>query len=150
MKAMSAAMKRVLAMRPASTALMTLTGAPGTPGWTMLTGCADAGVVTNRQAAMAVPAVSIGARLVIKSPLSEVGARLASSPRMGRDKSDGVHPANGSRTRIVSSRWGEVLTSATGQRINSSMRRTYLIACAGKSAHDRAPAVVPLQPSNSS
>ena len=61
-----------------------------------------------------------------------------------------THPANGSRTRMVSSRSGLVLTSATGQRISSSMRRTYLIACAGKSAQLRAPAVVPSQPSISS
>jgi hypothetical protein len=57
---------------------------------------------------------------------------------------------NGSRTRIVSSRSGEVLTSATGQRISSSMRRTYLIARAGRSAQLRAPWVDPGQPSISS
>ena len=56
----------------------------------------------------------------------------------------------GSLTKIVSSRSGDVLTSATGQRISSSMRRTYLIACAGRSAQLRAPAVVPCQPSISS
>ena len=36
--------------------------------------------------------------------------------------------ANGSRTRIVSSRSGLVETKATGQRISSSIRRIYLIA----------------------
>ena len=46
--------------------------------------------------------------------------------------------------------WQEVETSATGQRINSSMRRTYLIARAGKSAQLRAPRVEPGQPSISS
>ena len=51
----------------------------------------------------------------------------------------GANPRTGSRTRIVSSRSGEVLTSATGQRISSSMRRTYLIARAGRSAQLRAP-----------
>ena len=44
-------------------------------------------------------------------------------------------------TRIVSSRSGEVDNSATGHWINSSIRLTYLIAAAGRSAHDRAPAV---------
>ena len=41
---------------------------------------------------------------------------------------------NGSRTKIVSSRCGDVLTSATGQRISSSIRRTYLIAFPRRSA----------------
>ena len=58
--------------------------------------------------------------------------------------------ANGSRTKIVSSRCGEVDTNATGHSINSSIRRTYLIACAGKSAQLRAPAVVSCQPGISS
>ena len=44
----------------------------------------------------------------------------------------------------MSSRSGLVETSATGQRINSSMRRTYLIARAGKSAQLRAPRVEPV------
>ena len=44
----------------------------------------------------------------------------------------------------MSSRSGEVLTSATGQRISSSMRRTYLIARAGRSAQLRAPRVEPV------
>ena len=58
--------------------------------------------------------------------------------------------ANGSRTKMVSSRSGDVLTSATGQRISSSIRRTYLIARAGRSAQLRAPCVDPGQPSTSS
>src|SRR3546814_1680037 len=40
-----------------------------------------------------------------------------------------------------------VETSVTGHWINSSIRRIYLIACAGSSAQLRAPAVVSLQPS---
>ena len=58
--------------------------------------------------------------------------------------------SKGSVTRIVSSRSGEVDTSATGQSINSSILRTYLIALAGKSAHDRAPSVLSAQPDISS
>ena len=42
---------------------------------------------------------------------------------------------------MVSSRSGLVDKSATGQPTNSSTRRTYLIAAAGKSAQDRARAV---------
>ena len=44
----------------------------------------------------------------------------------------------------MSSRSGLVESSATGASINSSIRRTYFIACAGRSAQERAPAVVPL------
>ncbi len=58
--------------------------------------------------------------------------------------------SKGSVTKIVSSRSGEVETSATGQSINSSILRTYLIALAGKSAHERAPSVLSLQPDISS
>ena len=58
--------------------------------------------------------------------------------------------SKGSVTRIVSSRSGEVDTSATGQSINSSILRTYLIALAGKSAHDFAPSVLSSQPDISS
>ena len=58
--------------------------------------------------------------------------------------------SHGSVTRSVSSRSGDVETSATGQSINSSILRTYLIALAGKSAHDRAPSVLSLQPGISS
>src|SRR5690606_42108190 len=43
-----------------------------------------------------------------------------------------------------------VETEATGHSINSSIRRIYLIACAGRSAQRRAPAVVSLQPGMSS
>jgi hypothetical protein len=50
----------------------------------------------------------------------------------------------------VSSRSGEVESSATGAPISSSTRRTYLIACAGSSAQERAPALEPFQPSISS
>ena len=58
--------------------------------------------------------------------------------------------SKGSVTRIVSSRSGEVETSATGQSINSSILRTYLMALAGKSAHDLAPSVLSAQPDISS
>ena len=58
--------------------------------------------------------------------------------------------SKGSVTRIVSLRSGEVDTSATGQSINSSILRTYLIASAGKSAHDLAPSVLSSQPDISS
>ena len=44
----------------------------------------------------------------------------------------------------MSSRSGLVETIAAGQPINSSIRRIYLIACAGRSAHERAPAVEPV------
>ena len=57
---------------------------------------------------------------------------------------------NGSRTRIVSSRSGEVDSIATGHPMSSSIRRTYLIAAPGRSAHRRAPAVLPPHPSISS
>ena len=50
-------------------------------------------------------------------------------------------------TRIVSSRAGDVETRATGQRISSSTRRTYLMAGAGRSAQERAPLVEPDHPS---
>ena len=42
----------------------------------------------------------------------------------------------------MSSRLGLVDISATGQPTSSSIRRTYLIACAGNWPHERAPAVV--------
>lgn len=54
---------------------------------------------------------------------------------------------NGSWTRIVSSRSGLVDNSATGTPTSSSIRRTYFIACAGRSAHERALLVTPFQPS---
>lgn len=57
---------------------------------------------------------------------------------------------NGFWTRMVSSRSGLVDSSATGQPINSSTCRTYLIAAAGSSAHVLAPWVEHFQPSNSS
>ena len=40
---------------------------------------------------------------------------------------------------MVSSRSGLVDSSETGLSASSSIRRTYLTACAGRSAHDRAP-----------
>src|SRR5262249_13112856 len=55
--------------------------------------------------------------------------------------------SNGLRIRIVSSRSGLVDSSATGQPISSSVRRTYLMAWAGSSAHDRARAVPSCQAS---
>src|SRR5204862_7775361 len=54
---------------------------------------------------------------------------------------------NGSRTRIVSSRSGLVDSIATGAPISSSRRRMYLIAVAGRSAQERAPRVLSVQPS---
>ncbi len=54
--------------------------------------------------------------------------------------------ANGSVTKMVSSRSGEVESMATGQSISSSTRRTYLIASAGNSPHVRAPTVLSDQP----
>src|SRR5262249_6383406 len=54
--------------------------------------------------------------------------------------------SNGLRTRMVSSRSGLVDSSPTEQPPSSSIRRTYLIAGAGSSAHDRAPAVRSRQP----
>src|SRR6185437_1554141 len=59
----------------------------------------------------------------------------------------GAQSANGSRTKIVSSRSGLVESSATGVSINSSMRRTYLTASAGNCDQLRAPRVLSLQPS---
>ena len=61
----------------------------------------------------------------------------------------GSSPRRG-RSGIVSSRSGEVDSSATGHWISSSMRRTYLIASAGSSAQLRAPAVDSCQPGISS
>ena len=55
--------------------------------------------------------------------------------------------SNGLCIRIVSSRSGLVDSSATGQPINSSIRRTYLTAAPGNWAHERAFAVTSLQPS---
>ena len=55
--------------------------------------------------------------------------------------SEPAYPSKGSRIRIVSSRSGLVLSKVTGVSTSSSIRRTYLIACAGSSAQDRAPRV---------
>ncbi len=57
-----------------------------------------------------------------------------------------AQPSNGFFMRIVSSRSGLVERSVTGAPINSSMRRTYFTASAGRSAQERAPAVEPDQP----
>ena len=70
---------------------------------------------------------------------------------LGREHADSpLRPqsSNGSFIRIVSSRSGLVESSVTGHSISSSMRLTYLIACAGSCAHERAPAVDAFQPSS--
>ena len=54
--------------------------------------------------------------------------------------------SNGFFIRIVSSRSGLVDSSATGQPTSSSTRRTYLMACAGSCAQERARAVGSFQP----
>ena len=59
----------------------------------------------------------------------------------------GNHVSKGFFIRIVSSRSGLVESKVTGQPISSSTRRTYLIACAGSCAQDRAQAVGSFQPS---
>src|SRR5262249_32427498 len=59
----------------------------------------------------------------------------------------GSQASNGFCIRIVSSRSGLVDNSATGQPTSSSMRRTYLIACAGHCPPDRARAVLACHPS---
>ena len=59
-----------------------------------------------------------------------------------------AYALNGSRIKITSSRSGLVDTNAAGQPINSSMRRIYLIAFAGRSREERAPRVVCFQPSS--
>ena len=66
---------------------------------------------------------------------------VRSSPRPAARR-EGFQSWNGSWTRIVSSRSGLVDSNATGASISSSIRRTYLIACAGRSAQERAPPVV--------
>ena len=67
--------------------------------------------------------------------------------RRGRGPEWSVYPAKGSRTRIVSLRSGLVDNRATGASINSSTRRMYLTAVAGRSAQERAPMVLSCQPS---
>ncbi len=56
-------------------------------------------------------------------------------------------PANGSRTRMVSSRSGLVDRIASGASVSSSIQRTYFTAAAGRSDQERAPRVEALQPS---
>ena len=63
-----------------------------------------------------------------------------------RPTNSAIYCSNGFCIRIVSSRSGLVDSSATGQPTSSSIRRTYLIACAGNSAHERARAVGSCQP----
>jgi hypothetical protein len=75
------------------------------------------------------------------------GASLSAGRYEQRKLLSDLQSANGSVTSIVSSRCGDVDTNVTGHSISSSMRRIYLIACAGSSAQLRAPAVVPCQPS---
>ena len=89
--------------------------------------------------------------LVVQNSISNLISRLC-TPAIQLPKSTKLiavsvcktfyQSSKGSVTRIVSSRSGEVDTSATGQSINSSILRTYLIALAGKSAHDLAPSVL--------
>ncbi len=71
--------------------------------------------------------------------------RCAGDPRDLPGKTRGGHGATqstkGSCTRMVSSRFGLVESSATGAPISSSSRRTYLMHCAGSSAQERAPRV---------
>ena len=57
-----------------------------------------------------------------------------------------IHASNGLCIRMVSSRSGLVESTAAAQPTSSSIRRTYLIACAGNSPHDRACAVFSPQP----
>lgn len=76
-----------------------------------------------------------------------IGDGMHGPPVAHAPVTDPPQSANGSRTRIVSSRSGLVETSATGHWISSSTRRIYLIAWAGSSAQLRAPAVDSLQPS---
>ncbi len=57
---------------------------------------------------------------------------------------------NGSCIKIVSSRSGLVDSKITGASIISSIRLTYLMARAGRSAHERAPRVVSSQPAQTS
>ena len=64
-------------------------------------------------------------------------------------RADGeLQSSNGSFMRMVSSRSGLVESSVTGHSINSSMRLTYLIACAGSEPQDRLPSVDEFQPSS--
>src|SRR5262249_26322002 len=58
--------------------------------------------------------------------------------------------SNGLRIRIVPARSGLVDKRATGPPTSSSIRRTYLIAAAGSSTHERARAVAACQPSSRS
>ena len=83
--------------------------------------------------------------LLMLSPADAAAARA--DRRTGEAAGPVVQPSNGSRTRIVSSRSGLVDSSVTGASTSSSIRRTYLTACAGRSAQERAPRVEPVQPS---
>src|SRR5689334_13654733 len=99
----------------------------------------------------------IGGRGVSPLPLPFADRRLElhdvkergrhSAPALGTQQ-ERTQSANGSRTRIVSSRSGLVESIDTGAWISSSMRRMYLIAVAGRSAQERAPRVLSPQPSS--
>ncbi len=80
---------------------------------------------------------------------TRVGAACCCIPARGLDRAraQAAHASNGFCTRIVSSRSGLVESKAIGHPTSSSTRRTYLIACAGRSAHERALAVGSFQPS---
>jgi hypothetical protein len=74
-------------------------------------------------------------------------AKSVADPRGRHGRSEPApQSANGSATRIVSSRSGLVESIATGAPISSSTRRMYLTAAAGRSAHERAPRVDSRQP----
>src|SRR5262249_51884013 len=96
----------------------------------------DEGIVVGHQ----VPAVRRGCG-VIPSLFSFVASIACPHPASRKTQA-----SNGLRIRIVSCRSGLVDSKATGQPINSSIRRTYLIAWAGRSAHERARAVASCQP----
>ena len=102
-----------------------------------------------------------GARPLVKPPASFTGAllkpfyrtddeRMIVGHRLSLRSAPAffilIHVSNGFCIRIVSSRSGLVDNMAAEQPISSSSRRTYLIACAGRSAHERACAVFSPQP----
>ena len=103
--------------------------------------------------------ITLQGNLVVQTSISNLRSRLCTQaiqlPKSTKLIAVSVcktfyQSSKGSVTGIVSSRSGEVDTSATGQSINSSILRTYLIALAGKSAHDLAPSVLSAQPDISS
>ena len=92
------------------------------------------------------PAVLAG--IALKTANGAIDQRIIVSQFTSRVFSSQL--SNGFFIRIVSSRSGLVESKATGQPTNSSMRRTYLMACAGSSAQLRAFAVGSCQPSMTS